>query len=366
MDYQHDKRIILTLDAGGTNFVFSAMQGGGEIVEPFSLPSCADDLDACLGQLIKGFEAVIRHLPAKPVAISFAFPGPADYERGIIGDLPNFPSFRGGIALGDFLRNRFGIPVFINNDGSLFAYGEATAGMLPLVNRWLAESGSHKRFKNVLGITFGTGFGAGVVIDGHLLMGDNGVGGDIWCFRNKKYHEYIAEDSVAIRAVKRVYKELSGDERELTPKDIFEIAENREEGDVEAAKQSFAEFGEMAGDAIAMANTIVDGLVVVGGGVSYSSKYLFPAMVNEMNSKLKMMNGAEVDHMQQHAYNLEDPEQFAAFVKGDERRITIPQSIEQISYDPMKRCGVIRSRLGASRSIALGAYLFALNHLDKA
>lgn len=66
-----------------------------------------------------------RQLENEPVAISFAFPGPADYKNGVIGDLPNFPVFRGGVALGAFLEEEFGIPVYINNDGNLFAYGEA-------------------------------------------------------------------------------------------------------------------------------------------------------------------------------------------------------------------------------------------------
>ena len=35
MNFENDKRVIMTLDAGGTNFVFSAMQGGKEIVSPF-------------------------------------------------------------------------------------------------------------------------------------------------------------------------------------------------------------------------------------------------------------------------------------------------------------------------------------------
>lgn len=365
MNYKKDKRVILTLDAGGTNFVFSAMQAGKEIVESYTLPSMADNLENCLGQLVKGFEYIKSLIPVAPSAISFAFPGPADYKNGIIGDLPNFPSFRGGIALGPFLKKKFGIPVFINNDGSLFAYGEAMGGALQEVNRMLEEAGSPKRFSHLLGITFGTGFGAGVVVNGELLMGDNGLGGDIWCFRNKKYPEYIAEDSVAIRAVKRVYKELSGDMTELTPKDICGIADGTRPGDAEAAKRSFAEFGEMAGDAIATADTIVDGLVVIGGGVAYSSHYIFPALVNEMNSKLKMMNGEIVGHMQMKAYNLEDPEQVKAFLKGGAVKINIPGSEEKIDYDPVKRVGVVRTKIGASPAISLGAYMFALNELDK-
>ncbi len=363
MNFENDKRVILTLDAGGTNFVFTAMQGGKEMVEPFSLPSRADNLEACLGQLVTGFGRIKEQVTVQPAAISFAFPGPADYENGIIGDLPNFPSFRGGIPLGPFLKRKFGIPVFINNDGSLFAYGEAMAGALPEVNHRLAEAGSPKRYRNLLGITFGTGFGAGVVTGGELLLGDNGVGGDIWCFRNKKYRDYIAEEGVSIRAVKRVYRELTGDETDLTPKEIADISHGKRPGDRAAARQAFAELGEVAGDAIAMADTIVDGLVVIGGGLAHSSDLIFPALVGEMNSKLKMFGGEEVGHMQMRVYNLEDPAQFSDFVKGGAVKINIPGTNEQVDYDAVKRVGIIRTRMGASAAISMGAYVYALNHL---
>ncbi len=362
MNFLDDDRIIMTLDAGGTNFVFSAMQGGKTIVEPFSLPSKAASLDDCLGQLVAGFETVKSLVPKAPVAISFAFPGPADYENGIIGDLPNFPSFRGGVALGPYLHNKFGIPVFINNDGSLFAYGEAMGGALLDVNRELAEAGSPKRYRNVLGLTFGTGFGAGVVVDGHLLLGDNGVGGDIWCFDNKLHPTEVAEEGVSIRAVQRFYRELSGDKAELTPKDIYDIACGKQPGDDEAAKESFRRFGVVAGDAIAMADTIVDGLVVIGGGVANSYKYIFPALVDEMNSKL-LLRGQEVNRMQMKAYNLEDPIEKAEFLKGEPVKVKVPGTDSFVDYDPQKRVGVVLTRIGASQAISLGAYLYAIYHL---
>ena len=78
--YEHDERIVMTLDAGGTNFVFSAIQGCREIVEPICLPAASDDLERCLSVLVEGFLEVEKRLPKLPVAISFAFPGPADYE----------------------------------------------------------------------------------------------------------------------------------------------------------------------------------------------------------------------------------------------------------------------------------------------
>jgi len=58
MNIYSDRRVVLTLDAGGTNFVFSAMQGGEEIVDPVIVPSNAHDLELCLNTLIEGFSKV--------------------------------------------------------------------------------------------------------------------------------------------------------------------------------------------------------------------------------------------------------------------------------------------------------------------
>ncbi|MDD3301080.1 MAG: ROK family protein, partial [Bacteroidales bacterium] len=115
--YDNDKRVVVTLDAGGTNFVFGAMQANEFVVDPLTMPAFNNDLDKCLESLVDGFSQIIAQLRSRPVAISFAFPGPADYKNGIIGGyLPNFPCFREGVALSAFLENRFDIPVFINND----------------------------------------------------------------------------------------------------------------------------------------------------------------------------------------------------------------------------------------------------------
>lgn len=81
--YRKDKRVVMTLDAGGTNFVFSAVQGDREIVEPIRHPSNADNLVNCLSTIERGFNEVRAKLDVAPAAISFAFPGPADYAAGI-------------------------------------------------------------------------------------------------------------------------------------------------------------------------------------------------------------------------------------------------------------------------------------------
>ena len=362
--YQHDNRTVVTLDAGGTNFVFGAMRGCEFITEPLRKPSNADDLDRCLATLVEGFGEIISRLDTPPVAISFAFPGPADYPHGIIGgNLPNFPSFRDGVALGPFLEMKFGIPVFINNDGNLFAYGEAMVGALPRINEALAAAGSQKRYRNLLGVTFGTGFGCGVVINGELLMGDNAAGGDVWCFRNSLLPEYIVEESVSIRAVKRVYRELSGDDTELTPKDICDIARGTSPGDMRAARESFARMGRAAGDALAQAATIVDGIIVLGGGLTGAAEFFVPAILEEMGSSLKMMDGTSFCRMQTEVVNLDDEACLRRFLTGGGTPLRVYGSDKVVMYDSRKQIGLTVSRLGASRAISAGAYVYALNHI---
>jgi predicted NBD/HSP70 family sugar kinase len=363
--YSHDKRIVITLDAGGTNFVFGAMQANRFIIDPITLPASAHDLDKCLQTMVTGFRQVIASLDAQPVAISFAFPGPADYPNGVIGgELLNFPSFRGGVALGAFLEMQFGIPVYINNDGDLFAYGEALGGALVEVNRRLEACGSTKRYHNLLGYTFGTGFGVGMVVNGALNRGDNSCV-ETYCVRHKRYPDIIAEEGVSVRAIKRVYGELSGDtSHTFEPKQIYEIAEGTRPGNIEAARQSFAELGEVAGDAIATAVTLTDGLIVLGGGITAAHRYFLPALLQELRASLRTWQGESVHRVPMQVYNLDDATEFEAFAKGEQRQLQVYGTDRFVNYDPQKRVGVILSRLGASHAISVGAYTFALTQLD--
>lgn len=354
--------IVVTLDAGGTNFVFSAMAAGKPCVESITIPSQADDLDRCLSNLTSGFERIIAALPYPPVAISFAFPGPADYRNGIIGGyLPNFPSFRDGVALGPMLEQRFGIPVFINNDADLFAYGEAMGGALPRINNRLEQLGVEKRYRNLLGYTFGTGFGFGFVMDGKLNLGDNSCV-ETFCLRHRDHAEYIVEDGVAIRAVKRVYREHSGDERTLEPKDIYDIAEGKIEGNREAACEAFATLGRVAGDAMATAATLMDGIIVIGGGLAGASKYFMPALLEEMRAKISTMSGDTLNRVQMNVYNLDDDAEFEKFARGNSTKIKVYGSDKEVTYDPEKRIGITISDIGASNAVSLGAYLYAINN----
>ncbi len=365
---EKDKRIILTLDAGGTNFVFSAIQGNAEIVNPITRPAWPHDLDKCLASLIEGFESLKQQLAEPPVAISFAFPGPADYPAGIIGDLPNFKAFTDGVALGPMLEDHFGIPVFINNDGSLFAYGEALSGYLPMLNEKIKKASGIKQFNNLVGLTLGTGFGCGIVTrSNQLLEGDNSCDAGIHATLNKFNSKWYAEESVSTRAIQRVYAEEAGFEfdESLMPRDIYEIAHGKRTGDAEAAKKSFQVFGEALGSSIANISTLVDGIIVLGGGITAAWDLFADAMFAEISRTLQDFRGNKFQRLPFEVYNLEAEEDFERFALGQVKELKVPGSGRTVKYDSNQRIGIGCSKLGASKAVSLGAYAFALEALKE-
>jgi glucokinase len=364
----NDKRIVMTLDAGGTNFRFMAIRGRKPLTETVAMPSNGDQLDRCLANIVEGFQRVKQQCPEPPVAISFAFPGPADYPNGIIGDLFNLPGFRGGVALGPMLAERFGIPAFINNDGDLFVYGEAIGGFLPYVNGLLEKAGSPKRYRNLFGVTLGTGFGGGIVRDGQLFIGDNSMAGEVWLLRNRLHPETNAEEGASIRAIRRVFAEKSGIpfEKAPEPKEIFEIGTGKKPGNQEAAKEAFRQLGVVVGDAMGNALTLIDGLAVIGGGISGAAPLFLPPLVAELNSPYTGPGGKQYRRLASQAFNLEDPAQLQVFLAGQASEVTVPGGTRKIGYDPLQRLGIGMSRLGTSEAVSVGAYEFALQKLDQA
>jgi predicted NBD/HSP70 family sugar kinase len=360
--YSNDKRVVLTLDAGGTNFVYSAVQGNKIVAGPITKDSYSDNLDLCLAEMVDGFQQLWRQLKTAPIAISFAFPGPADYPNGVIGggiDLMNMPAFNGGVALGAFLEETFKLPVFINNDADLFAYGEALGGALPELNGKLQAANSRKQFRNLIGVTLGTGFGMGFVSDGKLHIGDNSCV-EVYCLPHKHFPDLIVEEGVSVRGICRLYSHYAGDERPLTPKQIFEIAEGKLAGNADAARQAFQRFGEITGSMIAYAASMIDGIIVLGGGLTKAHKYFMPALLQEVNAYLKTNDNQQVKKVPSYIYDLDDEAQFAQFVSGDSKTLQVYGSDRIITYHPHKRLGIMRSKIGASEAVALGAYAYAL------
>ncbi|MBC8321296.1 MAG: ROK family protein [Bacteroidetes bacterium] len=358
---KQSSNIILTLDAGGTNLVFNAIDAQNNISADTVLPASSKTLDEFLQKLLSGFHTINQKTGNKANAISFCFPGPANYQNGIIGDLENLPFFKGGVALKPMLEREFKLPVYINNDGDLFTLGEAINGLLPLINTALKENGNTKQYRNLLGITLGTGTGGGIIINGELLIGDNSAGAEINRSNNFLNPEMSIEETLSIRGIKHLYCEASGIEPDLCPEptEIFEIGTGQRKGNTEAAIKAWETFGVVLGQTLANAITLIDGLIVIGGGLSGAHSLFLPKAIEEMNGSFRKLNGETVQRLETFAYNFENPDCMRDFLQHDEVRIDVPYSNDNVSYSSIKKVGVGISRLGTSNAVAVGAFEFA-------
>ena len=122
---------------------------------------------------------------------------------------------------------------------------------------------------------------------------------------------------------------------------------------------------QVVGDALANAVTLMDGLVVIGGGLAGASSLFMPFLIDEMKSHFIMQNGSLLRRLIADVYNLEDYSDMKNFVRSESREIPVYGTDKKIKYDPSQKIGIGISKIGTSKAIAIGAYSFALDQLDK-
>jgi glucokinase len=109
--------------------------------------------------------------------------------------------------------------------------------------------------------------------------------------------------------------------------------------------------------------TLVDGLAVIGGGVSGAHPLFMPALVAAVNGRYEGTPDRRRRLVQQ-AYNFEDAAEREAFLRDSTRQVVVPGSSRTIQQDPIPKTAVGLSRLGTSEAVAVGAYAFAIRRLD--
>jgi glucokinase len=110
----------------------------------------------------------------------------------------------------------------------------------------------------------------------------------------------------------------------------------------------------------------MDGLAVIGGGISAAWPLFLPTVVSELNSFYTAPDGRQFRRLASVAFNLEDQAQTEKFLSGETRQVEVPGGRRKIAHDPLQRTGVGISRLGTTQAVAIGAYAYALNKLDEA
>lgn len=160
---------LIGFDIGGTkcSAVLGKVEGGNfSIVEKkvfqtadFPLPGdCIDNFSAEMEKLLA------LHPEASPAAIGISCGGPLDSKSGIIMSPPNLPGWD-DVHICEILEARFDLPVKLCNDADACALAE-----------W--KFGAGRGAENMAFLTFGTGLGAGLILNGRLYSGSCGMAGE--------------------------------------------------------------------------------------------------------------------------------------------------------------------------------------------
>jgi glucokinase len=156
---------ILGFDIGGTKVAVLAGTAAGDVLDRKMMSSGAtpgfEPMWATMTALAD--ELIAQHGP--PLAIGVSVGGPVDSQRGIVKSPPNLPGWV-AIPLKDRLVQRFGVPAHVEHDAKAGALAE-----------WLFGAARGRR--NVVFLTYGTGLGAGLILDGHLYRGTMENAGEV-------------------------------------------------------------------------------------------------------------------------------------------------------------------------------------------
>ena len=194
-----------------------------------------------------------------------------------------------------------------------------------------------------------------------MLIGDNNAAAEGWKLRNKRHNYSFIEDTVSTKALKRIYAEQIAIDpaKSPSPEEIYYIANGELEGVQPAAIESYLRYGSVLGDAIANMLTIIDGAVVIGGGISNAYPLFKRTMLDELNGYFDLLNGKKSSRLVQRVFDLEDDWQASKFFETSVKEVEIPGSDIKVLYQEEKRIPIGVSKIGAEKAISLGAYFFA-------
>lgn len=259
-------KYIIGLDVGGTKIAAGAVDSRGKVVKKITLPT----------ETRRGKKIILKNILAAASkvwlpgvkTIGVAMAGQCDTRRGIFITGPNFPKNFKNINLVKILEKNFHAPAALDNDARAFTLAESVYG-------------AGRGFKNVIGITLGTGIGGGIVIDGKIFRGKDNTAGEIGHMTIEVSSKFRCgcgqfghfEALASGTALENFYKKLSG--KSLTGS---EIAKKITAGD-KNAKQAVTLLSKYLGLGLAGLTQILNpDIIVVGGGLSQTPALWPPAL----------------------------------------------------------------------------------------
>ena len=270
---------ILGLDIGGTKCaVITAEYVDGNITL-LKKDKCPTDLKIPPEQMIDKLLLLADGIvDKKPDAIGISCGGPLDSKNGIIMGPPNLPGWD-NVKIVNQVENHYGVKPTLQNDANACAMAE-----------W--KFGAGKGYDNVIFLTFGTGLGAGLILDGKLYSGTNDNAGELGHIRLDRFgpvgygkagsfEGFCSGGGIAqlgyTKALEKVQTGVypSYFTKGMTPQDITakSIAEAAENGD-ETAIDVYKICGEYLGRGLSILIDILNPQVIVIGSIFTRSRHL--------------------------------------------------------------------------------------------
>ena len=288
------KKYAVGVDVGGTTVKLGLFTTEGELLDKWEIPTRKDEGGMyILPDIQKSIDEKLieRQIPKDDVAgVGMGVPGPVK-EDGTVLKCVNLGW--GIFNVADELSNLVELPVKAGNDANMAAMGEM----------W---QGGGKGYENIVMVPLGTGVGGGIILNGKMLAGVNGAGGEIGhmqvnddetetcgCGKKGCLEQYTSATGI-VRSAKITLNNtdtpsMLRNVQYISAKEIFDAAK----GGDELAKSMVESHGEVLGRALAQVACVVDPEVfVIGGGVSkagdilisttskYFEKYAFHACRN--------------------------------------------------------------------------------------
>jgi len=269
--------VVIGVDLGGTNLRTALVSQNGDVADKVKEPTRASDGHAKVVQkLIENIklqqDRALRD-GIKIAAVGVGAPGVIHAETGVVVKSPNFPDWN-NLPLKKELEIALALPVSIENDANAAALGE----------QW---RGAGRGLASMIFLTLGTGVGGGIVLDGRIWPGADGMAGEIG-------HMTIIPDGrkcgcgntgclemyASSRGIVMTYQERSARLQVITSEEIYQAARD---GDA-LAGDVMNDMGRLLGIGIAnLINIFNPEMIVIGGGV----KDAWPLFMKAVREEIK-------------------------------------------------------------------------------
>ncbi len=255
--------IGIGVDIGGTKTKIAVIDRNRKILELQNIPTpLSNGYEGFISEMCSIISKLVKKYKALKIGLAVA--GDVDSYEGILRFAPNLCGWRDKKIKSD-IEKVCEVEVMVENDANMAIWGA-----------YVFELG--KKYKNIAGFTLGTGVGGGIIIDGKLYKGLTTTAGEFGhivikeggllcaCGNKGCLEAYCSTKRICEMAV----LEIEGVDKNITPKDIYEMAKDGNQ----KAKKIWFEYGRYLGYGIGnIAVSLNPEVVVIAGGISQASEF---------------------------------------------------------------------------------------------